>query len=817
MAACMIAGVVLEKTVYRFDKPFDYLVPLSLQKQCLPGMRVTVPFGRGNSTRVGVVLTVKTVSNAPQNLKALLTVEDREPLLTEEMLLVIEWLREHTFCTYYDAVKCILPFGLNLKIEVYLKPNPAVSCEQLATLSPGLGNLLSVLRKKCKNGSCSRTLFLQAVGLTAQSPEYLALLQSGTVLVEDKARKNMADPSVTMVRLNTETSWPKLTEKQAAVVNFLQEHGTAGAKEVLYFTGVTAAVLKALEKKQVLVFYSAPVLKYAGETTAASALKELTLTKEQQQAFLGLKQLLSGNEAKTALLYGVTGSGKTSVFLRLVDEALAQNKSVIVMVPEISLTPQTLGKFRARYGERVAVFHSAMSSGRRREEYLRAVQGTATVAIGTRSAIMAPVKNLGLVIMDEEQEHTYKSEQTPRFHAREVAKYRCRLNGGLLLLGSATPSVESYSYATSGKYALFSLPHRYGTALLPEVLTVDMRRELAAGNTGVFSRRLAYELEQTLQRGNQAILLLNRRGHNTYVSCPGCGHVMTCPNCSISLTYHSANHRLMCHYCGASVPMPETCPECGSEKLRFSGAGTQKAGEELAALFPTARVLRLDADSTLTRDAFEKGLTAFANGEYDIMLGTQMVAKGLDFSKVTLVGVLSADQSMYSDDYRSFERTFSLLTQVIGRSGRGAEHGIALVQTNDPESDIIALSAAQDYGSFYETEIATRRLMIYPPYCDLVQVVLQGESLQAAKQAAHAFFALLKEALEQNSKIKTIVLGPAPATVVKVSSKYRYRLILKVHNTKAFRAMMREVLQKFYLKTGKNITVAVDIGPENII
>ena len=816
MAALIIAKIVLEKTVYRFDKPFDYAVPSSLQPVCQPGVRVTVPFGRGNSTRLGVVLAVEEGTAPKDPIKSVLTVEDQQPVLSAEMLLVIRWLHEHTFCTYYDAVKCVLPFGLNLKVEEFILPAPEADCQKIAALSAQSSTLLSLVRQKCKKGPYPKKDFLRSVGLTDKSPEFLSLLQSGAVLIQDYAQQNMQDPTVGMVRLCCHSEQlPKLTPKQTAVVSLLQDFGSASVKEVLYFTGVTQAVLTALENKGVVEFFEAPTLKY--QTAVEVQADPITLTQEQQGAFERLNRLLSCGTAKTALLYGVTGSGKTSVFLRLVDEVLAQNKSVIVMVPEIALTPQTLAKFRTRYGNKVAVFHSAMSLGRRREEYKRAADGTATVAIGTRSAVFAPLKNLGLIIMDEEQEHTYKSEQSPRFHAREVARFRCKLNGALLLLGSATPAVESYSLAQNGRYELVTLKKRYGGAQLPEVMTVDMRRELAAGNTGVFSRQLVAQLEETLAHKQQAIILLNRRGHNTYVSCLACGQVMTCPNCSISLTYHSANHRLMCHYCGTSFPLTGKCMYCEQEQLRFSGAGTQKADEELAQLFPNARVLRLDADTTLSKNAFEKGMTAFANGEYDIMLGTQMVAKGLDFPKVTLVGVLSADQSMYSDDYRSFERTFSLLTQVIGRSGRGEAPGVALVQTNDPESELIALACAQDYDSFFATEIATRRLMVYPPYCDLVQVALTADSMQAAKDAANHFFVLLKTALAEHTDIKIIVLGPSPASVVKVSAKYRYRLILKVKNTAKFRALMQRVLQEFYQNAAKNLTVAVDINPENII
>ena len=396
---------------------------------------------------------------------------------------------------------------------------------------------------------------------------------------------------------------------------------------------------------------------------------------------------------------------------------------------------------------------------------------------------------------------------------------RCKYNNALLLLASATPSVESYCLAQNGNFGLVKLKNRYGNAKLPQVVTIDTKSELSVGNTSVLSRTLAKHLKETLAEGKQAILLLNRRGHNTYISCPACGHVFTCENCSISLTYHSANQKLMCHYCGAAHATPTECPNCKNKKLRFSGVGTQRADLEISELFPTAKILRLDADTTMTRDAFEKGLTAFSKGEYDILLGTQMVAKGLDFPNVTLVGVLSADQSMYSDDFRAFERTFSLLTQVIGRSGRGDEPGLAIVQTAQPENDIIELACNQDYEGFYETEILTRKVMIYPPYCDIVMLGVSGIGNEATKVAAQKLFELIKKGLEkpENSDIKMIILGPTPATIPRVNSKYRQRIILKTKNSKKFREFLHNILLEFYLNADKSVTVFVDINPESMI
>lgn len=817
MRYSVIAGVVVEKTVYRFDKPFDYSVPAELFDKCKPGCRVTVPFGRGNVSRQGMVLYINDgIVESEKSIKNILSIIDREPILNEEMLGIVKWLKYNTFCTYYDAIKTLLPFGLNFKMIPVIKLAEDIPAKKLAELSQKANDIVSFLRKK--NGTVELSVLKRF--LNEDADLYLdELYKSGIIISEKTAKQNMKDPTVNMVCLtSSDSELLGLTQKQRAVVELLEEVGTAGVKEVAYYAGVTNAVINALVKKNVISIYPMPANRFKSENLPTDV-SDIILTKEQQIAFNNLAVDLDKNEAKTSLLYGVTGSGKTSVFLKLVDRAIEQQKSVIVMVPEISLTPQTLSKFKARYGEKISVFHSAMSLGQRMEEWKRAASGETVVAIGTRSAVFAPFKNLGLVIMDEEQEHTYKSEQSPRFHAREVAKVRCRYHKALLLLASATPSVESYCFAESGKYGLTILKNRYGNAVLPDVLTVDMRKEIADGNTGVVSRVLSEQLANTLANKKQAILLLNRRGHNTYISCPACGHVFSCENCSISLTYHSANQRLMCHYCGASHPLPNECPKCKNKRLRFSGVGTQRAYDEISSMFPKANILRLDADTTMTRDAFEKGLSAFSKGDYDIMLGTQMVAKGLDFPNVTLVGVLSADQSMYSDDFRSFERTFSLLTQVIGRSGRGENRGLAVVQTTEPNNDIIELACEQDYNGFYSTEIMTRKLMIYPPYCDIVMLGIVAVGNEVTKMASYKLFEFIKAGLDkpENKDIKMIILGPTAANVPRVNAKYRQRIILKTKNTPKFREFLHNILIEFYSVVDKTVTIFVDINPENMI
>ena len=815
MRTAVIVSVAVEQTAFNYDKPFDYLLPYDMQQAGKPGCRVMVPFGRSNKKRQGMILSVGETSDYDK-LKPVAGVLDSEPVLSAEMLALVGWIREHTFCTYYDAVKLMLPAGINMRIIASYRASERATAEQLPDdLSDEEKRTLDFLISS--RATVERSRLLDALSLGADSKVPDALVNRGLLERTDDAVRRMGDATVRMVRLAEDADIGRLTPKQKAVVDLVSEVGAATVKEVCYFAGVTQAVITALAKKGVLDCYDSVVYRTGGATRPADDTK-IVLADEQQQAFDGLKQLYESGEGAAALLYGVTGSGKTQVFLKLVDEAVASGRGAIVMVPEISLTPQTLDVFDRRYGGRVAVFHSAMSMGQRLDEWKRVKNGDADVAVGTRSAVFAPFENLGLIIMDEEQEHTYKSESTPRFNARDAARFRAAYGKGLLLLASATPSVETFAAAKSGRYKLFRLTKRYGNAHLPTVHTVDMRKELSDGNSSPFSRFLKLRLGEALEAGHQSILLLNRRGHNTVVTCSSCGHVMTCPNCSISLTYHSANRRLMCHYCGYSEEFTSKCPECGNEHIRYSGVGTQRAEQELGELFPSAKVLRMDADSTLARNSYEDKLSAFARGEYDIMLGTQMVAKGLNFPNVTLVGVLNADSSLYSEDYRSCERTFSLLTQVVGRSGRGDEKGIAVVQTVTPENEIITLAAEQDYDKFYEQEIMTRRVMIYPPYCSLCLVGFIADTSEQAREGSVRFLDMLKKASEPadgRDEVRMIVLGPSPAVVPRVSGKYRYRVMIKVKNNRPFREMLMRVLKAFMSdKANKNITAFADMNPE---
>lgn len=801
----LVAQVVIEGATVGFDKLYTYSVPPSLQNTVLEGKRAVVPFGRGNTRRQCMILHTKEAEI--KSLKSIISVSDEEPLLNAEMIALCEYMRESVFCTYYDAISVMLPAGLSLNIVDYYSANDGF--EDFESLSENEKEIYNFLKA---NGEKSSDNILKVFSV---APELLPLMANKGALIKSfDTKRKMGDAMQKWVRIADDFSFDKkLTSKQNDVMHLINDAGEASIKEVCYFTGVTPSVVTNLVNKGYLTAFEKQFFRVPKRV--ASKKEEIILTKEQNTAFMGLLKELEKQTNETALLYGVTGSGKTQVFLKLADKVIEENKGVIVMVPEIALTPQLVSIFTARYGEKVAVFHSAMSMGQRMDEWRRIKNGQALIAIGTRSAVFAPFSNLGLIIIDEEQEHTYKSEKTPRFHAREIAKFRSAYHKALLLLASATPSVETYTKAKNGAYSLFTLNHRYGNAILPETEIVDMKAELSSGNSGCISNTLYEALKETLDNKNQAIILLNRRGHNTYVSCSACGYVASCPNCSVSLTYHSANKRLMCHYCGYSEEVKSVCPECENPNMKFSGLGTQKAADELALLFPDAHILRLDADSTSSRDSHSEYLEDFKNGKYDILIGTQMVAKGLDFPNVTLVGVLGADSAMESSDYKAFERTFSLLTQVIGRAGRGDAPGRAIIQTSSLENSIITLASEQDYDSFYNEEIINRKLMIYPPYCDICALSVQSTSQDIAQDSIMQIFENIKSLISDEFKdIKVIILGPAPANIMKVNNKYRFRMIIKCKNGKRFREMLRRATQ---IKQTRDAAVYIDINPESII
>ena len=536
--------------------------------------------------------------------------------------------------------------------------------------------------------------------------------------------------------------------------------------------------------------------------------EDTQLSDEQKSVYKKISPLLESNSPEAALLYGVTGSGKTLVYIKLIESVLLHGKTAIVLVPEIALTPQMVNIFASHFGDRVAVLHSALGTGERYNEWKRIRTGDVRVVVGTRSAVFAPLTNLGLIVIDEEQEHTYKSESSPRYHAREIAKHRVTKASALLLLASATPSIDSMYMAKTGKYKYFQLENRYNERELPPVLIVDMKKELKAGNGGTISTVLKDEIEKNLQRGEQSILFINRRGASPLVACGECGYTYKCRHCSVSMTYHISNKRLLCHYCGYSMPTADICPKCEG-KLKYIGAGTQKIELELTDLFPDIRVIRMDADTTTRKNSHDKLLTSFRKHEADILLGTQMVTKGLDFENVTLVGVLSADMSLYMSDYRANEKTFSLITQVVGRSGRGEKPGRAVIQTFTPENQVITLASQQDYDSFYKSEITLREVLGSPPVRDLISLSATGTDESRVIMSCKKLSSTLNNYFKGEKDIK--LLGPAPANVSKVSNKYRYRLLLSCENNKRVRETVAHVIREFSRDSAnRGVTVFAD-------
>ncbi len=810
------ARVAVDAAVFTFDREFDYIIPPELESAAKKGCRVTAPFGNGNKKRLGIIFDVTDYSEG-KRLKKIAEVLDEAPLLSDEMLELARWIKERTFCTLYEAAKAMLPSGINHRMVVSYAVSGDYDKEKAASLCGAEKEVFDYLSLKgifVKSDSIFKALAME------HNPSITdALVKKGLLVSSRDAVRNLGDLTVRMMRLTGEEVEVKLTKKQQQMADVLRDIGTASVKELCYFTGLTPAVANALVKNCVAEFYEQEVINLPDFVNEVGSRNPIKLTCEQQAAYDKMTALSSQDKAAVSLLYGVTGSGKTSVYMSVIDKVVDEGRAVIVMVPEIGLTPQTLSLFCKRYGGDIAVFHSALSVRERLEQWKRVKNGEAKIIIGTRSAVFAPAENIGLIIIDEEQEHTYKSEQTPRYSAIDVAKYRVAYNKSLLLLASATPSVESYAAAQSGKYELCTLTQRYGSAVLPEVVTVDMRSEPKAQGSKAISETLYECLKQNLENGRQSILLINRRGFHTFAACNSCGEVICCPHCSISMTYHSANNRLMCHYCGHSVPFSSVCPECGEDAVRYSGFGTQKIEEELARLLPDARIVRMDTDSTAGRNSHEKLLDSFAKGEYDIMIGTQMVAKGLNFPNVTLVGVVSVDQQLYNDDFRSLEKTFSLLTQVVGRSGRGELKGKAVIQTLTPENEIIRLAAKQDYDEFFKTEITLRKALVYPPYCDLCVIGFTGENETIVKSAARETLDLLKKYVGGEFKgEKVIALGPMPARVAKVNGKYRHRLIIKCRNS----ARLRQMISKILIETGSDsrfskVTVFADMNPETTI
>ena len=806
METADMVKVAVSAAPYSIDKPYSYLVPESLAAAAVPGVRVMVPFGRGNKESEGLILARVQEPKLPGS-KALRQILDPEPVLDKAGIDLALWMRGRYFCTVFEAVKTILPAGLWYGLrEIWSLAMEPETARSTAVGIPGAWHVLDLLEKQ--GGKADIRVLRDVLGDGAEKP-LKAMKKAEILTCETDAKRKIADKSHRMVELavNTEDAYALTEPKRRSaparyeVVNFLATAGRTPAAEVSYYTGASARTLKTMEKAGLIAFSEEEELRVPSLDDVEPG-PEIVLNEEQQRAFEEILGRVQAAKPSVTLLHGVTGSGKTQVYLRLVQETLALGKTAMVLVPEIVLTPQMMRKFSSYFGSRVAMLHSSLKMTERYDQWKRIRRGEVDVVLGTRSALFAPLKNLGLIIMDEEQEGSYQSENVPRYDAREVAKYLCVREKAALVFGSATPTVETAWAVEQGSYQKALLRRRYNENALPEVLIADLRQEILNGNPGLISTPLRQELEKNLAAGEQSILFLNRRGSSRMLLCGECGYVPQCPRCSTAMTYHSANGRLMCHYCGHSEPAADTCPECGGW-MKHVGAGTQKVEEELRELFPEAGILRMDADTTA--GGHEEILQTFERERVPILLGTQMVAKGLDFENVTLVGVLSADISLYVDNYRAAERTFSLLTQVVGRAGRGGKTGRAVIQTYTPGNDVIRCAARQDYDAFYESEIRMRRLRRYPPFADLFTVTVSGTEEGRVLRAAVS----VRETLRQLCRRPELaagepeVLGPAPAPVVKVNNRFRYRCTLVGKNDKATREMLAW-LQKTFAKDSAN-------------
>ena len=771
--------------------------------------RVILGFGRTNQLRTGVVMRLS--EGDTSGLKLILEQVDEVPVISEELLNLAVWLKKHTFCTYFEAVKAMLPPAMSVVIQEKFRLNKKF--DRTEALSENAGKLLAEMQKAADERQ------LMTIAKSAKRSILNELTENGAIESDNAFKQNVGDASIQMVRLSKEyLEFPekfKLTPKQKKTADFLEECGSASVRELAYMCGVTTAVVKRLAANGAAEEYTSEVLRTVDlQESEKRSPEDIILSDQQQKAHDAVLSRLFEKKAGVFLLHGVTGSGKTSVFEKLIHDTVKMGRQALLLIPEIGLTPQILRRFRGLFGEKVAVIHSGLSLGQRLDEYKRIKRGDASIVIGTRSAVFAPLDNIGLIIMDEEGERSYKSDSAPRYNTADVAKQRCLYHNAVLLLASATPSIESYYYAEKGIYKLLEMDRRFHSLALPEVEIVDMNLERQSGNKSEFSRALVEGINENLRNGQQTILLLNRRGYHTIISCCDCFQPIYCPNCSVPMTYHKVNDRLMCHYCGYSAPPAKICPRCGSERLKSMGFGTQRLEEELKMFFPDARILRMDADTTFSRYSYEKGFTAFRNGEYDIMVGTQMIGKGLDFPNVTLVGVLSVDKSLYAGDFRSYERTFSIITQVVGRSGRGQQAGKALLQTFMPEHYVMNLAAQQDYKEFYKEEIAIRRAMIFPPICDMCIFCFAGAEEEAVKKGADAVIALMSSRLSQlQPKTPVRVLGPVKCSHGKINGKFRYRILMKCKNNEEMREFISTLLvNSAKLREMKNITFYADMN-----
>ena len=821
------ARVYLLDNPYFLDRAFEYYIPSELRDNIREGDFVTVPFGTSNRKRYGLVTALcDSPEKGDVSHKPIVSVSDRSMSLDREMLGLCFFIKEQTLCTVGDAVRAIIPASALSRLEEVYRPTSRADTPEL---SEAILYILEFIRKK---QNVRLDILKSRFGpLTEEAIK--KLLAAGLIekdfelrVTEDKY-ENICSLSITLEEadriLKGEGDVKLRSANHIGILKYLFDTETVEIKEkeLISACGVTSAQINALCQKGILKKERVAIDRSLRVDRNAER-RQIILNEEQTAAYDRLCALYEENSPKAALLFGVTGSGKTSVMIKLIDRVLEDGKGAILLLPEISLTPQTLEIFCSRYGERVAIIHSGLSAGERFDTHKRIKEGRADVVIGTRSAIFAPLRDLGLIIIDEEQEHTYKSDMNPKYHTRDIARYRCAQSNALMVLASATPSFESYKKAEDGTYELIKLKGRYGGATLPKVTVADMRGEAAGGSLSPLGSLMSQKLIQNHTKGDQSVLFINRRGYNSFVSCRSCGEAIKCPECSVSMAYHTTGSgyekgELRCHWCGRRMPLPKVCPACSSEHLSKMGYGTQRIEQELCELLPDANILRMDTDTTGTKHSYEEILGKFRRREADVLLGTQMVTKGHDFPDVTLVGVLLADASLYLDDYRAAERTFSMLTQVIGRAGRSKKTGEAVIQTNNPDNECIKLACAQDYESFYKNEIRLRRSLVFPPFCDIALLTLTSADEKELLRASARLSELLDGALTgEYSDVSVVKYGPFEAPVYKVEGKYRMRTVIKCRLNKRSRALLSMLLCEFSKSGVRGLTLSIDLNPSSL-
>ncbi|MEH7400689.1 primosomal protein N' [Gottfriedia acidiceleris] len=792
------ASVLVDVSVRQTDRPFDYKVPTRWQDAIQPGMRVIVPFGPRKVQ--GFVLSIKETTNV-EKVKEIEEVLDVMPVLTEELLLLGSYLSQKTLCFFISAYQAMLPTAIK---AVYKKHVQVTSEEALDQLAPELANLFSIVKRR---------EWTEIESLVSKISLVQRAIKEGLLEIEyevkNKANKK-TERVVSLLKVLDEELPIIKSPQQKDIIEYLRMNGQTSVKELKECLGITDSPIKTLEKNEVISIKTVEVYRDPYEGREIERSKPLPLIEEQQIAFEQIVSSFHERKNKIHLLHGVTGSGKTEVYLQAIQEVLSEGKEAIVLVPEISLTPQIVGRFKSRFGNDVAVLHSGLSIGEKYDEWRKIQRKEVKVVVGARSAIFAPFENIGMIIIDEEHETTYKQDEHPRYHARDIAIWRGEYHHCPIVLGSATPTLESFARAGKGVYELNTMSKRVNQGPLPEVEIVDMREQLRIGNRTMFSTALHEKILDRLEKKEQIILFLNRRGYSSFVMCRDCGYTIQCPHCEVSLTYHKHNHHLKCHYCGYETYMPKQCPSCQSEHIRFFGTGTQKVEEAITKTYPEARVIRMDNDTTSRKGAHEKMLKQFGNGEADILLGTQMIAKGLDFPNVTLVGVLAADSSLHLPDFRASERTFSLLTQVSGRAGRHEKPGEVVIQTYSPEHYSIELAKTQDYVAFYEEEMKIRRSFRYPPFYYLVLISIAHNDLIKTVKVSEQIAGYLREYLSEGS----IVLGPVASPIAKIKDHFRYQCVIKYKSEPALYDVLNRIQQYYQDETDKGkLQLTIDFQP----